>query len=131
MPETTIPVQMAIAIEELRNTVALHAGKSLEERIIAAMRAARLDGPFFLYSDVISDGQRFQSAIGAVLLETTGDEHELVARSLRFVLEGSTLLNALVDGVPVDIEEMTRRLERDWPDRELLLPLRIYWSRSQ
>jgi len=128
---TEMSAGMAIAIGELRQVVRVHAAETLEERLKRAMHAGRDDGPWFLEPGAIDDGQRLQAAVAAVILETIGAEQERVRRSMQFLLKGSHMLEAIVNSVPIDVEEAVRQLEAEFPDRDSLLDLRGLWSESQ
>lgn len=73
---------------------------------------------------------QFKGAIGAVLIRLkSGPEFERVERSLRALGKLSAMLNALQQGVPVDLERMLEEQKAD--DPATIIPLNKLWGEAR
>lgn len=79
---------------------------------------------------VTDEDQQFKSGIGAVLIALKeGPEFERVRRSVEETGKMGAMLNALQQGIPVDLEAMLAQQEAQ-TDRDSLIPLTKLWHDS-
>lgn len=109
---------LAIAVADIRP--ACKDEPDLIERIKKAMRKAQ---HFFMSTD---DDLRLKGALGAALLESSGEQKAALETSIRSLSRVSAVMHALQAGVPVDLEAMAKEQEGE-PDP---LPLMAWWHEA-
>lgn len=88
----------------------------LEQRVKKAMKAARN------HWMVTDEKEQFRGAVTAAIVESEGDERDRIERSVKSLNKIGSMLQALQNGVPVDIEAMASE-----PKQDDLLPLTKWW----
>ncbi len=122
-----MPADVALSIAITEVALRVPAEGTLQERTLAAMRAARKRVEWLDGIGPTTEEDRYRWAIGAMLHKTEGDEYTLLERSVRCIRDTVQILNALVSDVPVDLEEALRRRDEQYPDHDSLLPLMEWW----
>lgn len=110
---------MSIAISEARS--ACKGEPNIIERVKKAMRACHD------HWMVTNEGQQLNSAMAAAALESEGDEKDRILRSGKAFNDANNALNALIQGIPVDMEEMVARMDKS----EDILPVRDLWNETK
>jgi len=104
---------MVVAVAEAR--LACRDESDVIERLRKAMRVCR---DHWMETN---ETYRFRSAITAAMLESTGDQRELIERSVEALKKVSAILNALQAGVGVDYNAIAE-LDND------VIPLNKLWN---
>ena len=117
-------LDMLTAVKAIAATV--DPGASLERRLRRAMRRARS----LRYGAILSEGQQFQAAVGAVMsvTEPLSEERALLVESLRMVARQTQAMTTLASNPSAaDVQRVAEAMERDFPDPDAILPLQLWW----
>ena len=75
---------------------------------------------------------QFRGALGAALIRLKeGAEYKRLEKSITALGKLSAMLNALQQGIPVDMEAMLKEQERDKADGIEMLPLQKMWQEAK
>jgi hypothetical protein len=123
-PVNTPSLDMVTAVKEIAAT--LDPLDSLERRIRRAMRRARTPR----YQITLTEAQRFQAAVGAVMsmTEPLSEERALLVDSLRMVVRQTQAIAVLTGkSAPDAVQRVAEAMERDFPDPDAVLSLQLWW----
>jgi hypothetical protein len=114
--------EMCAVLIESEKREELKAAKTAEEVLDIAFRAGH---NHWMYLD---EQTQFKGAIGAALIVLKeGPEFERVQRSVTALGKLSAIMNALQQGVPIDLEAMLKEKEAE-PDQTPVIPLSKLWN---
>ena len=114
--------EMCAVLIESEKREELRAAKTAEEVLDIAFCAAH---NHWMYLD---EQTQFTGAIGAALIALKeGPEFERVQRSVTALGKLSAMMNALQQGIPVDLEAMFKEKEAE-PDQTPVIPLSKLWN---
>lgn len=114
--------EMCAALVETEARELLAAATTAEEALRIAMGKAN---NHWMYLD---EQTQFKGAIGAALIALkSGPEFERINKSVRALGKLSATLNALQQGIPIDLEAMLAEREAD-PDKDTIIPLNKLWD---
>lgn len=106
-----------IAVHEARD--ACKGEPDLTERIKKAMRACH--GHWM----ETNEGEQLRAALAAAMLESPEDEKDRIARSAKLLSKFGAAMNALSQGVSVDLAETLSEIPED------ILPIRALWEETK
>lgn len=114
--------EMCALLIEAEKREALAAATNAEDVLRIAFGAAH---NHWMYLD---EQVQFKGAIGAALIVLKeGPEYERVQRSVTALGKLSAVMNALQQGIPVDLEAMLKEKEAE-PDQTPVIPLTKLWN---
>ena len=112
---------MSIAVTEART--ACKDEPDILERVRKAMRACHN------HWMVTNEGQQFNAALAAAMLESNEEDKDRIARSGKAFNRLNNAVAAMISGVPVDLEAMA--VEADAEPKEDLIPVRQLWDETK
>lgn len=119
-------VEVAAGLIEAECREKLAAVSTAEEALRIAFKAAH---NHWMFTD---EQDQFKGALGAALIRLKeGPEFERLQKSIRALGKLSAMLNALQQGVPVNLEAMLEEQEREKEDGIELIPLQKLWQEAR